>query len=105
MGTIVDHLLEQLILYLQLERLARKYTWKGYSLYDLRLRSLRPAQCFRAATIDGRNAIFMISEQEERELIAEGRLTKERQLVTMASRVLDETNTSTPGRSVRPRQL
>lgn len=88
-----------------LERLARKYTWKGYSLYDLRLRSLRPAQCFRAATIDGRNAIFMISEHEERELIAKGRLTKERQLVTMASRALDETDTSTPGRSVRPRQL
>ncbi|KAI2704635.1 hypothetical protein CBS147354_9629 [Penicillium roqueforti] len=55
-----------------LERLARKYSWKGYSLYDLRLQSLRPAQCFRAATFDGRNAIFMLSEHEERELVTAG---------------------------------
>ncbi|KAI1829420.1 hypothetical protein DTO006G1_9636 [Penicillium roqueforti] len=92
-----------------LERLARKYSWKGYSLYDLRLQSLKPAQCFRAATVDGRNAIFMISEHEERELAAVGRLTKERQLLTMASRALDrieeETDSITPGRSVKPRPL
>ncbi|KAJ5491668.1 hypothetical protein N7539_003235, partial [Penicillium diatomitis] len=51
---------------------------KGYSLYDLRLQSLRPAQYFRAATTDGRNTIFMISKHKEQELIAAGRLTKER---------------------------
>jgi hypothetical protein len=72
-----------------LERLARKYLWKGYSLYDVNLQSLRPAQCFRAATADGENSIFVISEHEERELVAKGRLTKERQLLTMASRTLD----------------
>ena len=42
-----------------------------------------------AATTDGRNAIFMISEHEEQELIAVGRLTKERQLLVIVSRALD----------------
>jgi hypothetical protein len=63
---------------------------------------------FPCATTDGRNAIFMISEHEEQELIAAGRLIKERQLLTMASRALDrveeETGSITPGRFGRPRQ-
>jgi hypothetical protein len=71
------------------EQRARKYLWKGYSLYDLHLQSLSPAHCFRAATADGRNAIFMISEHEERKLAAAGRPTKEKQLLAMASRVGD----------------
>ncbi|PGG96174.1 hypothetical protein AJ79_09706 [Helicocarpus griseus UAMH5409] len=50
----------------QVERVAREYTRKKYSLYDINLQSLSPAQCFRAATMDGSNAIFMISEEEER---------------------------------------
>jgi hypothetical protein len=90
-----------------LERLARKYTWKGYSLYDLRLQSLRPTQCFRAAITDGRNAIFMISEHEEQQLVAAGRLTKEKQLLEKASRVLDrieeEIGSIMPTRSVKLR--
>lgn len=89
------------------ERLARKYTWKGYSLYDLRLQSPRPTQCFRAATTDGRNAIFMISEHEEQQLVAAGRLTKEKQLLEKASRALDrieeESGSITQTRSVKPR--
>ncbi|KAI2791699.1 hypothetical protein POX_c04568 [Penicillium oxalicum] len=69
-----------------LERLARKYTWKDYSL----------------------NAIFMISEHEEQELIAAGRLTKKRQLLAMISRALDrveeETGSIPPGRFGKQRQ-
>ena len=81
-----------------LERLTRKYTWKGYSLYDVNLQSLRPAQCFRAATADGENSIFVISDSEERELVAKGRLTKERQLLAMASRALERTEEERGGK-------
>jgi hypothetical protein len=87
-----------------LERVARKYIWKGYSLYDVNLQSLRPAQCFRAATADGENSIFVISDSEERELVAKGRLTKERQLLAMASRALERTEEERPARSVNPRE-
>lgn len=72
-----------------MERVARKYLWKNYSLYDRNLHSLRPAQCFRAATADGSNALFVVSEHEENKLVAEGRLVKEKSLLGMASRVLD----------------
>ncbi|PYH60299.1 uncharacterized protein BO96DRAFT_497933 [Aspergillus niger CBS 101883] len=71
------------------ERIARKYSWKNYSLYDRNLQSLSPAQCYRAATVDGNNAIFLISEHEEQRLAAEGRLTKDKQLLSLVSRVLD----------------
>lgn len=71
------------------ERTARKYSWKDYSLYDRNLQSISPSQCYRAATVDGNNAIFLISESEEQKLAAEGRLTKERRLLSLVSRVLD----------------
>ncbi|KAJ6112292.1 hypothetical protein N7523_002114 [Penicillium sp. IBT 18751x] len=71
-----------------LERVAQKYLWKNYSLYDRNLHSLRPAQCFRAATADGSNAFFVVSEHEEKKLAAEGRV-KEKELLWMASRILD----------------
>ncbi|KAJ5318586.1 hypothetical protein N7476_005006 [Penicillium atrosanguineum] len=71
------------------ERVAQKYTWKDYSHYDLNLHSLSPANCYRAAIADGNNAIFLISEEEEKRLAAEGRLVKDKQLLSMASRVLD----------------
>lgn len=73
------------------ERVARKYTWKNYSLYDLNLQSLSPAQCYRAATVDGNNAIFLVSEHEERKLAAEGRFVKDRKLLSLVSRVLNRT--------------
>jgi hypothetical protein len=79
-----------------LERAALKYVWKKFSLYDRNLQSLRPDQCYRAATVDGNNAIFLISEDEEKRLAAEGRLDKDRQLVKMASRVRNQTE-SEPG--------
>lgn len=85
------------------ERLAEKYFRKHYSLYDLHLQDVRPAQCYEAATNDGRNAIFMISKYEEQKLIGEGRLVKDRQLVTMASRALDQAENAPSGRSVKPR--
>ncbi|RMJ21831.1 hypothetical protein PHISP_07297 [Aspergillus sp. HF37] len=71
------------------ERIARKYSWKNYSLYDRNLQSLSPAQCYRAATVDGNNAIFLISEHDEQKLAADGRLVKNRQLLSLVSRVLD----------------
>ena len=83
------------------ERTARKYSWKDYSLYDRNLQSISPSQCYRAATVDGNNAIFLISESEEQKLAAEGRLTKERQLLSLASRVLDRAE-SEPNKRQRP---
>lgn len=70
-----------------MERAARKYTWENYLLYDQNLQSLSPAQCYRAATIDGNNKIFVISEYEEKKLAAEGRFTKARQLLLLAGDV------------------
>jgi hypothetical protein len=64
--------------------------WKKFSLYNQNMQSLRPDQCYRAATVDGNNAIFLISEDEEKRLAAEGQLNKDRQLVKMASRVQDQ---------------
>ncbi|KAL5335663.1 hypothetical protein BJX70DRAFT_374791 [Aspergillus crustosus] len=75
------------------ERLARKYTWKNYSPYDQNLQSLSPAQCYRAATIDGSNTIFVISEYEEKKLAAKGRLTKDRQLLVLAGEVTEVSRT------------
>lgn len=72
-----------------LERVAQKYFWKNYSLYDRNLHSLRPTQCFCAATADGSNALFVVSEYEEKKLAKEGRLVKEKNLLRMTSRVLD----------------
>jgi hypothetical protein len=70
------------------ERIARKYSCKCYALYDVDLHSLRPGHCYRAATADGSNAIFLISAHEENQLAADGRFGKERQLVSMASRAV-----------------
>ena len=53
------------------------------------MQSLSPAQCYRAATVDGNNAIFLISEHDEQQLAAEGPLVKNRQLLSLVSRVLD----------------
>lgn len=39
-------------------------------MYDRNLQSLSPAQCYRAATVDSNNAIFLISEYEEQRLAA-----------------------------------
>ncbi|GFF50432.1 hypothetical protein IFM46972_09043 [Aspergillus udagawae] len=64
---------------------APKYVRKKYSLYDWNLQSLKPDQCYRVATVDGNNAIFVISEDEEDRLAAEGRLNKDRQLLTLVS--------------------
>lgn len=56
--------------------------------YMIGICSLSPAQCYRAATVDGNNAILLISEHEEKRLVAEGRLVKDRQLLSSVSRVL-----------------
>jgi hypothetical protein len=69
------------------ERVARKYLCKGYALYDVNLHSLRPGHCFRAATADGSNAIFLISAHEENQIAAHGGLGIENQLISIASRV------------------
>ena len=87
-----------------LQRLARKYIWKGHSLYDVNLQSLRPAQCLRAATADGENSIFVISEHEEQELVAKGQLTKEKHFLTMASRALNKIEEEKAARSVKLRE-
>jgi hypothetical protein len=70
------------------EHVARKYTQKNWSLYNQNLQSLSPAQSFCTATADGNNAIFLISEEAKTKLTAEGRLIRDRQLLSSVSRVL-----------------
>lgn len=71
------------------ERIAKKYSWKDYSLYDRNLQSLSPAQCYRAATIDGNNVIFLIPEYEEKRLTAKDKLVNNRELLSSVSQALD----------------
>lgn len=54
----------------------------------LHIHSLRPDHCYRAATADGSNAIFLISAHEENQLADAGGLGQEKQLVFMASKVV-----------------
>ncbi|KAJ5267784.1 hypothetical protein N7478_010592 [Penicillium angulare] len=71
-----------------LERLARKYSCKGYTLYDGNLKSLRPAHCYRAATADDTNVIFLISAHEEKTIAATEGIGKEEKLISMAACIL-----------------
>ncbi|KAJ0418856.1 hypothetical protein BJY00DRAFT_324647 [Aspergillus carlsbadensis] len=79
-----------------LERLATKYTRKDYSLYDKNMQSLSPAKCYGAATIDGNNAIFIISKHEEEKLAAEGRFVSNNKFQSLVSRVLGEPEPASP---------
>ncbi|EGE83734.2 alpha-1,3-glucan synthase [Blastomyces dermatitidis ATCC 18188] len=63
------------------ERAASENTCKKFSLYDMNIQSLSPAQCFRAATADGNNRIFLLSEEEGRKLTAERRLIPDKKLL------------------------
>lgn len=70
--------------------IAKKYKWKNFSLYDLNLQSLSPAQCFRATTANGINTIFVISEKKEKKLIAKEkkkeRLVADKQLLALTQK-------------------
>ncbi|KAJ6000968.1 hypothetical protein N7481_001377 [Penicillium waksmanii] len=70
------------------ERVARKYSCKNYAPYDVSLHSLCPDHCYRTATGDGSDAIFLISAHGKKKLAAEETLDKEKQLVSMASQVI-----------------
>ncbi|KAJ5767444.1 hypothetical protein N7533_000027 [Penicillium manginii] len=70
------------------ERVARKYSYKGYTFYNVNLRSLCPGHCYRTATADGSNTICLISAHVENQLAADGRFGKERQLISTALRVV-----------------
>ncbi|KAL6229549.1 hypothetical protein BDW75DRAFT_249578 [Aspergillus navahoensis] len=83
------------------ERVAKKYSWKDYSLYDKNMQSLSPVQCYRAATIDGNNAIFIISKHEEEKLAAEGRFVNDKRILSLVSRVLDEPEPESPVKRLR----
>lgn len=67
------------------------------------LQSFSPAQCYRAATSDGNDAIFLISEDEEKKLAAEGegRLRKDKQLRLSASGVLGRAESETKRNQLR----
>jgi hypothetical protein len=67
------------------ERVAQKYLYKGYILYNMNLHSIRLNHCFRVATVDSNNAIFLISAHEENQIAAYGGLGREKQLISMAS--------------------
>lgn len=55
------------------ERIAKKYMRKNFSIYDKSLNSLSPIMCFRAGVADGTHAVFVLSKQMEAKLVAEGR--------------------------------
>ncbi|KAJ5569247.1 hypothetical protein N7450_011733 [Penicillium hetheringtonii] len=58
-------------------------TYEGTTVY---LHGLRPDDCYGAATADGSNAIFVTSAHTESQLAGDGRLGKEKQLVSVASK-------------------
>jgi hypothetical protein len=87
------------------ERVAKKYTRKGYSLYDKNMQSLNPAQCYRSATINGNNAIFVISVHEEERLAADGRFINDKKILSLVSRVLDQPEPATPVKRQRFRSV
>ena len=58
----------------RVERTAKKYMRKGFSLYDHLQHSVSPATCFRAGAADGFNAIYMFSTEEEKKLVAQRQL-------------------------------
>jgi hypothetical protein len=87
------------------ERVAKKYTRKDYSLYDKNMQSLSPAQCYRAATNDGNNAIFIISAHEEAQLAADGRFVNDRKILSLVSQVLDQPEPATPVKRRRFRSV
>jgi len=63
------------------ERVARRYARDNHTtFYDKKLRKITPAQCFRAATEDGTNTIFMKHGSE---------LTVTRAIVASVSESLD----------------
>lgn len=72
-----------------LELVAQRYFREDHSLYDWNLRSLSLKQCFRAATFDGSNALFMIHKDEEKKLAGEGWVDKRKEILFKASRVID----------------
>ncbi|KAJ5569162.1 hypothetical protein N7450_011648 [Penicillium hetheringtonii] len=59
-----------------------------YALYVVHLHSLRPDHCYRAATADSSNAIFVISAHEEDQLSGAAGLGQVKQLVSMASKAV-----------------
>lgn len=72
------------------ERVAKKYTWKDWSLYDQNLWSLTPAQYFKAATGDRSNAVYLISVEEEKKLAAKERLIMDKEFLASVSMTLGE---------------
>ena len=88
------------------ERIAKKYMWKEYLLYNVNLQSLSFAGCFHTAIADRNNTIFVISEEEESKLVADGQFIKDRRLLYSVSKLLDRVQ-SEPERQTkiyRPRK-
>lgn len=80
-----------------IERIAKKYMRKGFSLYDHLQHSVSPAACFRAGTVDCFNAIYMFSTEEEKKLVAERQLAGAMALIPRIP--------ETPERPLKRRQL
>lgn len=53
------------------------------------MQSLSPAQCYQAATIDGNNAIFIISKNKEEKLAAKGQFVNDKKILSLVSHVLE----------------
>lgn len=72
-----------------IERVAQNYYRKDHLWYDRDLHNLQLNQCLRTATADGSNALFVVHKVEEKKLAEEGRVVKEKEHLSIASRVLD----------------
>jgi hypothetical protein len=70
----------------QVERSAKKYIRKGFSLYDKDLQSLSPAQCFRAAR-EVNQTIYIISDEQNKALGNLGSVERDHKLLSAMSTV------------------
>ncbi|KAJ6070728.1 hypothetical protein N7467_012047 [Penicillium canescens] len=70
----------------RVERTAKKYIRKEFSLYDKDLQSLSPAQCFRAAS-EGNQTIYIISYDQNKALQRLGSVERHKKLSSAMSTV------------------
>lgn len=74
----------------EVQCVAQKYVWKDWSLYDRGGWQISPAQCIEAARVDGTNAVYLVSREEQEKQAAEGRHIMDKELLTSVPMALDE---------------
>lgn len=66
------------------------------------MNSLSPAQCYRAGTSNGKNRVFVVSEEEEKRLESDGRI-KGKMIMDSISRT--RSTSSSPERRLKRNRL